>query len=66
MEVVDGRGPVILCVPAEGREAHADVQPGDLHARNVHVDAAQDRVGDDRQVVQVPIGLKRNSNFVSC
>ena len=58
VQVIDGRGPVVFSVPAEGWEAHANVEPRHLHARDVHVDGSKNRIGNDGQVVQVPIGLE--------
>ena len=58
VEVIDRGRPVVLGVPAEGGEAHAHVEPRDLHSGNVHVTGAQDRVGQHGQVVQVPLRLK--------
>ena len=60
VQVVDRRGPMVLGMPAEGGEAHTDVEPGNFHTRDVHVDGFQDGVGHHRQAVQVPIGLRQN------
>ncbi len=54
MQVVDGVAPVVLDVPAEGREAHAHVEPGQLHAADVPADVRQHRLLQHRHVVQVP------------
>jgi len=35
MEVVDGIGPVVFIVPAEGGKAHAHVHPWHFHARDI-------------------------------
>ena len=40
MEIVDGVAPVILCVPTEAWETHANVTPRDLHTRYVCIDVA--------------------------
>ena len=57
MEVVDGVAPVVFVVPAEAGEAHADVTPGDLHARNVGVDVLQHRLVLHWQLVEVPAAV---------
>lgn len=54
MEVVDGVTPVILNMPAKGREDHAYVEPGHLHAGDVCVDVAQHGLLQHRHHVQVP------------
>ena len=54
VEVVDGVGPVVLDVPGEGSEAHADVAPRHLHAADVHADVLQHRGAQHRQVVEIP------------
>ena len=54
VQVVDRVAPVVLVVPAKGREAHADVHPRHLHARDVGVDEAQHRALEVGQVVEVP------------
>ena len=45
---------MVLYVPAEGGEAHAHIQPGNLHPRDVYVDMGQDRLLQYWHVVQVP------------
>ena len=52
--IVDRVGIVILVVPAEGREHHADVDPRHRHAADLRLDVPQQRVAPDRQVVEVP------------
>ena len=62
MQEVDGVAPVVLDVPAEGGEAHAHVQPGQLHAADVGRDVGQHRGVQHGHVVQVPaageVGLR--------
>lgn len=54
VQEVDGVTPVVLDVPAERGEAHAHVEPGHLHAGDVHVDVGEHGLLQDRHVVQVP------------
>ena len=54
VEVVDGVAPVVLDVPAEGGEAHAHIQPGQLHATDVGCNVSQHGGIQHRHVVQVP------------
>lgn len=54
MQVVDGVAPVILNVPAEGGEAHADIKPRQRHPTDVSCYVSQNRRVHHRQVVQVP------------
>lgn len=49
---------MVLDVPAEGREAHAHVQPGELHAADVSGDVSQDGLLHHRHVVQVPAAVQ--------
>lgn len=58
MHVVDGVAPMILVVPAEGGEAHADVHPRNLHTGNVAVDVAENGALHDGQVVQIPRAVR--------
>lgn len=58
MEVVDGVTPVILDVPAEGGEAHANIKPGQRHAADVSCHMSQNRRVHHRQVVEVPAALE--------
>lgn len=53
MHVVDRVRVVIFVVPAERREAHANIQPGDHHARNIGFDVAEERLLERRYVIQV-------------
>ena len=45
---------MVFDVPAEGGEAHAHVEPGQLHATDVGGDVGQHRGLQHRHVVQVP------------
>lgn len=45
---------MVFDVPAESGEDHAHVKPGHLHARDVCVDVAQQRLLQNRHHVQVP------------
>ena len=54
VQEVDGVAPVVLDVPAEGGEAHAHIEPGHLHARDIHVYVGKDRLLQDWHVIQVP------------
>ncbi len=58
VQVVDGVTPVILDVPAEGREAHADIKPRQRHSTDVSCHMSQYRGVHHRQVVQVPATLE--------
>lgn len=54
MQEVDGVTPVILDVPTERGEAHAHVEPGHLHTRDVHIYVGEHRLLQHWHVVQVP------------
>ena len=56
VHVVDAVAPVVLVVPAEATEAHANVAPRYLHAGDVGVDVFEYRLLQHRQHVQVPPG----------
>lgn len=58
MQVVDGVAPMILNVPAEGGEAHANIKPGQRHPTDVSRYMSQYRRFHHRQVVEVPATLK--------
>lgn len=45
---------MILNMPTERREAHAHVEPGQLHATYISRDVSQNRRIQHRHVVQVP------------
>ena len=47
-------GVVVLLVPCESREDHPDVDPGDGHTGDVGLDVAQQRAGEDGQIVEIP------------
>lgn len=49
---------MVFDVPAEGREAHSHVQPGELHATDVGGDMGQHRLLHHRHVVQIPAAVK--------
>ncbi len=60
MVVVDGVEHVVLNVPAEAGEHHADVHPGHHHARDVFLNVAKHRAicaVQLWQIVQVPAVL---------
>jgi len=54
VQVVDGVAPVILNVPAESREHHADIKPRHLHPRDVSINVAQERLLQHGHHIQVP------------
>lgn len=54
MKIVYGVAPVVLDVPAERGEAHAHVQPGDLHPTDVSCNVSQHGGIEDWHVVQIP------------
>lgn len=58
MQVVDGVAPVVFDVPTEGGEAHAHVQPGQLHAADVGSDVGEDGLLHHRHVVQIPAAVQ--------
>lgn len=58
VQVVDRVAPVVLDVPAERREAHAHVQPGELHAAYVSGDVSKNRLFHHWHVVQVPAAVQ--------
>ena len=58
MQVVDGVAPVILNVPAEGGEAHADIKPWQRHPTDVSCHMSQYRRVHHRQIVEVPATFK--------
>lgn len=57
VEEVDGVTPVVLNVPAEWGETHAYIEPGHLHARDVHIDVGEDWLLQHWHVIQVPAGV---------
>lgn len=58
VQVVDGVAPVILDVPAEGGETHADIKPRQRHPANVSRHVGQHGGIHHGQVVQVPAALE--------
>eukprot|EP00966_Prymnesium_polylepis_P057978 1342812-Prymnesium_polylepis.1 len=58
VHVVDRVGVVILDVPAEGREEHADVQPRHNHPAHLLRAVRQHALVEPAQVVQVPAGCR--------
>ena len=60
---------MVLRVPAERGEAHPNVEPGHLHSADVHIDGAEDGVGDHGKVVQVEVGtgipLKKENHLMA-
>ena len=54
VQKVDAIAPVVLVVPTERAEAHADVEPGHDHAADVGVDVLEDAALQDGQIVQIP------------
>jgi quercetin dioxygenase-like cupin family protein len=54
MEVVDGVAPMVLVVPAKGRETHAHIHPGDDHSGDGGVDVSKDTALQDGQIIQIP------------
>lgn len=54
VQVVDRVAPVVFDVPTERREAHAHVQPGELHAADVSSDVGKNRLLHHGHVVQIP------------
>ena len=54
VEVVNGVTPVILNMPTKGREDHAHIEPGHLHARDICIDVAQYRLFQHWHHIQVP------------
>lgn len=54
MQVIDGVAPVILDVPAERGEAHANIKPRQRHPTDVSCYMSQYRRVHHRQVVEVP------------
>lgn len=54
VKVIYGVAPVVFDVPAEGGEAHAHIQPRQLHSADVGRNVSEHGAIQDRHVVQVP------------
>lgn len=54
VQVVDGVAPMILNVPAESGEYHANIKPRHLHARDIAINMAQERLLQYGHNIQVP------------
>lgn len=58
VKVVNGVAPVVFNVPAEGWEAHAHIQPGQLHSADVGCNVSEHGAVPDGHVVQVPAAVQ--------
>lgn len=54
VKVIYGVAPVVFNVPAEGGEAHAHIQPGQLHSADVGRNVSEHGAVQDGHVIQVP------------